>query len=270
MAEARRLFERALAIREKALGPEHAETATSLHNLAQHLHDQKDYVGARLLHERALAIREKTRGPEHEETAQSLFGLAELLHVYLNDSAGARILLERALPILEKKFGPENLRTANSLQLLGILLFDQGDLASAQQLFERVVAIQEKSSGADPTDTARNLSYARTLRDLGEIERARPLFWRAIEISETTHGVTHPFTQRLKFHFGRLLLMTGCPNKALSVAEAALLSHEAAEDRNDSWANHSWTRDSVTLKADALDAFGHAEEAAAIRVKYTL
>src|SRR5262249_39310648 len=37
---ARPLYERALAINEKVLGPEHPETATSLNNLARLLHDQ--------------------------------------------------------------------------------------------------------------------------------------------------------------------------------------------------------------------------------------
>ena len=64
-AAARPLFERALAIREKALGPEHPLTATTLNNLAVLLQDQGDLAGARSLNERALAIREKALGPEH-------------------------------------------------------------------------------------------------------------------------------------------------------------------------------------------------------------
>jgi len=39
--------ERALAIREKALGPEHPETAESLNNLASLLKDQGDLAAAR-------------------------------------------------------------------------------------------------------------------------------------------------------------------------------------------------------------------------------
>ena len=51
---ARPLIERALAIREKALGPEHPDTATSLNNLAFLLREQGDLAGARPLYERAL------------------------------------------------------------------------------------------------------------------------------------------------------------------------------------------------------------------------
>jgi len=40
LARARPLFERALAIREKALGPKHPDMAQSLNNLALLLHDR--------------------------------------------------------------------------------------------------------------------------------------------------------------------------------------------------------------------------------------
>ncbi len=50
-----RFVERALAIREKALGPEHPDTATSLNNLALLLQAQGDLARSRPLFERALA-----------------------------------------------------------------------------------------------------------------------------------------------------------------------------------------------------------------------
>jgi tetratricopeptide (TPR) repeat protein len=67
-AEARPYLERALAIREKVLGPEHPYTASSLNNLAVLLDDQGEYEQARPLYERALEIREKVLGPEHPDT----------------------------------------------------------------------------------------------------------------------------------------------------------------------------------------------------------
>ena len=125
--QARPLFERALAIREKVLGPEHPDTATSLNNLAVLLQDQGDLAGARPLYERALAIREKALGPEHPDTATSLNNLARLLQAQ-GDLAGARPLCERALAIREKALGPEHPDTATSLNNLALLLQAQGDL----------------------------------------------------------------------------------------------------------------------------------------------
>ena len=73
----RPLKERALAICEKALGPEHPHTATSLNNLACLLQAQGDLAGARPLFERALAIYEKALGPEHPDTAMVRNNLAK-------------------------------------------------------------------------------------------------------------------------------------------------------------------------------------------------
>jgi tetratricopeptide (TPR) repeat protein len=67
-AGARRLFERALSIREARLGPDHPDTAWSLNDLARTLHTQGDLDRARTLHQRALAIREKRLGPDHPDT----------------------------------------------------------------------------------------------------------------------------------------------------------------------------------------------------------
>jgi tetratricopeptide (TPR) repeat protein len=116
-AQARPLYERVLAMREKARGPEHPDTATSLNNLAAVLQDQGDLAGARPLFERALAIREKVLGPEHPDTAASLNNLAGLLRAQ-GDLADARPLYERALAIREKVFGPEHPDTAMSLNNL--------------------------------------------------------------------------------------------------------------------------------------------------------
>ena len=96
LVAARPLYERALAIREKLLGPEHPATAGSLNDLASLLQDQGDLAGARPLYECALAISEKLRGPEHPDTATSLNNLAGLLRAK-GDLVGAQPLYERAL-----------------------------------------------------------------------------------------------------------------------------------------------------------------------------
>ena len=54
-----------MAIREKALGPEHPDTAASLNNLAALYYAMGDYAKAEPLYRRALAIYEKALGPEH-------------------------------------------------------------------------------------------------------------------------------------------------------------------------------------------------------------
>jgi tetratricopeptide (TPR) repeat protein len=77
-SNAQPLYQRALAIWEKALGPEHRNVATSLNNLAGLYHAQSRYAQAEPLYQRALAIREKALGPDHPDVATSRNNLAEL------------------------------------------------------------------------------------------------------------------------------------------------------------------------------------------------
>ena len=59
------LYQRSLAIREKALGPDHPDTAQSLNNLANLVSEQGKYGQAEPLYQRSLAIFEKALGPDH-------------------------------------------------------------------------------------------------------------------------------------------------------------------------------------------------------------
>src|SRR5262249_38058816 len=73
--EAEPYLKRALEIREKTLGREHADTAQSLNTLADFYATQERNVEAEPLFKRAIEIREKALGKEAPETAQSLSGL---------------------------------------------------------------------------------------------------------------------------------------------------------------------------------------------------
>ena len=226
--QARPLYERALAIREKALGPEHPHTANSLNNLAVLLKDQGDFAGARPLFERALAIKEKALGPEHPDTATTLDNLAYLLRDQ-GDLAGARPLFERALAIREKALGPEHPHTAMSLNNLAGLLQAQGDFAGAQPLHERALAIREKALGPEHPNTASSLgNLANLLEAQGDFAGARPLFERALAIYEKALGPEHPHTATTLNNLANLLQHQGDLAGARPLYERALAIYEKA------------------------------------------
>ena len=81
-AKAEPLYQRALKIFEKALGPDHPDTATALTNLAVLYRAMGDYAKAEPLYQRALKIVEKALGPDHPNTAHGpkQSGGAVLLH----------------------------------------------------------------------------------------------------------------------------------------------------------------------------------------------
>ena len=78
-ADAEPLYQRSLAIWEKALGPEHPDVAQSLNNLARLYDTQGRYADAEPLCQRSLAIWETTLGPEHPAVATVLENYAFLL-----------------------------------------------------------------------------------------------------------------------------------------------------------------------------------------------
>jgi len=96
-------------------------------------------------------------------------------------------------------------------------------------------------------------------------EDAEPLFQRAIAICQKVLGAGHGLTHRFQAHFARLLLDTGRAAEALAFAEAALAIQVAS-----SGPNHRWTRDAATVTADALDELGRKDEAAVLRMRYSI
>jgi tetratricopeptide (TPR) repeat protein len=227
-SQAAQLFRDALAIREKTLGPEHSDTATSLNNLADLLRDQGDFAGARPLHERALAIRERALGSEHPDTATSLNNLAILLKAE-GDFAGALPLYQRALAIREKVLGLEHPDTATSLNNLANLLRDQGDFAGARSLHERALAIREKALGPEHSDTATSLNnLAVILKAQGDFAQARPLFERALSIYERALGLEHPAAALSLNQLAFLLQAQGDFAGAQPLCERALAIREKA------------------------------------------
>ena len=109
------MYERALAIEEKALGFDHPDVAQSLNDLGVVLNDMGDYPQAKVNHERALAIREKALGPDHPDIATALNNVGDALaqRRHLTDElAGEEPKLR--LPRLER-LGPGNVSHEASL-----------------------------------------------------------------------------------------------------------------------------------------------------------
>jgi tetratricopeptide (TPR) repeat protein len=110
--EAVPLAQRALALAEKAFGPDLPDAAPLLlsvppflNNLAELYRRQGRYADAEPLFKRSLAMREKVHGPDHPDVAAALGGLAKLYHDQ-GRYADAEPLYKQALAIEEKVLGP--------------------------------------------------------------------------------------------------------------------------------------------------------------------
>jgi tetratricopeptide (TPR) repeat protein len=228
-AEAQPLLERSLAIRERALGPDHPDVARSLHDLAAIYREQARYAEAEPLHERALAIRERAFGPDHAEVAASLHNLAT---VYLNQGRydEAERLNRRALAIRERAFGPDHLLVAETLNNLGVIQQYERRPAEAQKFQERALAIRERSLGPDHPELATSL-YNLALSYVAQrlYDEAEPRHERALAIWERALGPDHPLVAsclqnlaEIHWHRGRLAQAETLQKRALATWERTL------------------------------------------------
>jgi serine/threonine-protein kinase len=164
--ESRQRHQRALALREKRLGPEHPHTGLSLNNLGRALHGLGRYEEARQLLDHALALREKVLGPDHPNNSLYLNNLGRALQG-LGRYEEAKRLHERALALREKAMGPDDPLSANTFIYLGGALTKLGLYEEARQHLEHGLALREKALG--PTHPR----LALALLELGELQLAR-------------------------------------------------------------------------------------------------
>ncbi len=224
--EARPLMQRALAIREKVLGPEHPDTAGSLNKLAMLYFTLGQYDQALPLYRRALAINKKVLGPEHPDTATSLNNLAEL-YITLGQYDQALPLHQRALAISEKVLGPEHADTATSLNNLAALYSTLGQYDQALPLYQRALVIREKVLGLEHADTATSLNNLAVLyRTLGQYDQALPLYQRALAITERVLGLEHADTATSLNNLAVLYRTLGQYDQALPLYQRALAIRE--------------------------------------------
>ncbi len=190
-AEAIPLQQRALAIQEKALGPNHPGVAGLLYNLAFLYQVSRRYADAEPLYKRSLAIEEKALGPDDPHIAESLNNLANLYQEQ-GRYAAAEPLFNRSLAIREKALGPDHPDVAASLNNLANLDHDQGRYADAEPLYKRSLAIREKALGPDHPLVAESVgNLANLYRDQGRYADAGPLYKRSLAIHEKLLGPDH-------------------------------------------------------------------------------
>jgi tetratricopeptide (TPR) repeat protein len=190
--ESEQLFQRALEIRGKVLGPEHLEVAISLNNLASLYFRQGKYLETEPLYQRALGILEKALGVEDPIVATCLNNLVSL---YLGQCrwTEAEPLCQRALGIKEKALGFEHLEVVTCLNNLAALYEKQGRYKEAEPLFQRALVVCEKELGTEHPDVARGLNNLASLySNQSRYSEAEPFFQRALIIREKALGAEHP------------------------------------------------------------------------------
>jgi eukaryotic-like serine/threonine-protein kinase len=221
-ADAKPLFEHALALREASLGVNHPGVAAVLSNLAHAQFAEGAHAEARASLERAVAIHEETLGPEHPRVAASQENLANVLAA-MGEYELAQAGFERALGIRERSLGPNHPDIAQTVANLAMIHYHRDALEEAKSGLKRALAVQERVFGSEhPTVALTLVNLANVHREAGANEDAERLYERALSIREAVFGPTHPEVAHVLDNLGVIRRELGRPRDAVALHERAL------------------------------------------------
>jgi CHAT domain-containing protein len=195
--DAIKLAERALALGEKAAGPNgvdnNAYVGYLLMSLASNQRSKGDYTNAEQTFQRAIAVSQTALSRDNPQTALALGRLGSL-YMERNDYANAERLMQEELDITERTLGREHPRVADCLRGLALLHVNRKDMERALPELQRALAIAEKTLAPD------DFALIALLNNLGDLyiflkdnERAEPLLERALAMVEQKYGREHPY-----------------------------------------------------------------------------
>ncbi len=263
--EARRLYERALAIAEKALGPEHPITIGIVGNAGMNRLDMLDYDGAALLYERALPPTEQSYGADDWSVAIAAHNLA-IARRGQRRLPEARALIERAIRIKVAQLGPKHPSVALSYHELAEVAGMEGRSDEALADLDKAIAIQ-RAVFAGPHRSLANTyrDQAELLLSLGRLDEARAAIGQADDIDGKVGGERghHGHTLRISADIARVAKR---PREAIALYRRALplLEMKHGEDGPGLMEALLGLGAAELDAGDAADALATAERAAAI------
>jgi tetratricopeptide (TPR) repeat protein len=277
-AQALPLAERALGLREKALGTDDPAVADAL-TLLGYLYDEVgDYRRGEQAFARALDIVQRRLPGDDPAVVGTTSNLGHL-RLALGDYDGAEALFLTALAARERRGGPldsplqglslvsaergelarareyrgrvrERQETAGNLAALGALSLASGQLEDAARLCEQARRKAEGGSGFAPWTVASSLECLGLSRFArGQAAEAEADLRRSLRVREEVSGPDHPFVASSLTALARVLAAKD-PAEARALLERALRIRER------------WLLPSNRLIADTLKARGDLERAA--------
>ena len=173
-------------------GPESAEYAKQINNLAVVLQAQGRYAEAEALYGQALEIGRATLGEAHPDYATHLNNLAGVVEDQ-GRYAEAEALYRQALEITQATLGEDHPAYATRLNNLAGAVQAQGRFAEAEALYEQALEIDRATLGEDHPDYAIDLgNLGQLLGEQGKIDDARAMLQKAMAIFEAALPSDHP------------------------------------------------------------------------------
>lgn len=201
--------EEALRLRREALGPMHADVASSLDDLGAVIVATGDTARAEPLMRESLAIQRKVLPPDDPRLAVGLNNLAFLVWRKGNPQ-DAEAMFREALAIDRKAFGNLHPEVLTRLLNIAVVMRDEQRSAEAEPLAREGVEGRRKILGPEHRELAEGMDVlAGVLEDQGRYGEAEKVLREALTVADRKDRELTLTTARLQHNLGWLLWKQG-------------------------------------------------------------
>jgi eukaryotic-like serine/threonine-protein kinase len=206
-SEAQQHLERALELRRRELGEQHADTLESMSRLGRVYEMQSKYEKAGTLLARALEVRRRTLG---ENDASTLKTMSDLGWLYERQGKYAE-----AEPLLFAAFEaqrqiPDDEQSNNTRDHLAVVYAQQGKYSKAEPLVTQALDISRRVNGEEHPRTLTIMqNLAGIYANEGKSPEAEPVFEKVLEISRRVLGEEHENTLVVATNLARTYWLDG-------------------------------------------------------------
>jgi CHAT domain-containing protein/tetratricopeptide (TPR) repeat protein len=257
--EAIPVMRQALEIRQRHLGRDDLDVATTTMNLGFLLRESGRLEEAEQHFSEALATYRRLLGDEHPTVAECLANVAALFQLK-GDYGEARRLYRTALAIARSAFSDEDPLVGLIRSNLATVLYDLGDYAAAEALYHHALAIFRKSPDDPHADVAATLNNLALLaQDRGQYAAAEALHRQALKVKRALPDENRPRIAVSLCNLAQVLTDQG------RLAEAEQLHRQALAIRRDVFGQrHPLVANSLNSLALTLAARGDHAGAVAL------
>jgi serine/threonine protein kinase len=228
--DAEKQFREALRLFKQVYGPEHADVAGMMVDIARTLPTNKHTEQETLIREALAMSRKLSPNKTTVSEAEALGELASALRAR-GKLAEAEELARQALAMKRKLFGPKSVWLARGMRTLAMVLTAEWKLEEAEELYLSALEIQRAQFGQGHlalASTLNGLAYVRQLQ--GRTADAEQMYRQILAMQRELAGEENPFTLT---QLAKLLHAQGKLAEAESLYRAALTEDTKLLGSND-------------------------------------
>lgn len=230
--EALKWLGKSLAIRERVLGKDHPDTASSCNNIGIVYANKGDYEQAEKWYRKALGMRERALGKNHPDTAASYNNLGGF-YARKGDYDESLAWFRKALAIHERVLGVEHPSTASNYANIGSVYIGKQQYAQALKWLRKSLHATRRLFGDDHAKVAKGYNnIGSAYSGMGENDQALTWYKKALAIQERVHGKDHPDVAASYNNIGIAHREKGNYDEALTWYKKALATQARAFGNN--------------------------------------